>query len=62
MYNYADDSTVDFFHSHVDISKTKPQEGYNIVLNWFDEKYMQANASKFPSTTYRQRRSVSDVA
>ena len=62
LYNYADDNTLAFFHSDMDILRTKLEEGFNIALDWFDENHMKANISKFLSIILRLKGSISDVS
>ena len=45
LYNYADDNTLAFFHSDVDILRATLEEGSNVALDWFDENHMKANIS-----------------
>ena len=61
LYNYADDNTLAFFHSDMDILRTKLEEGSNIALDWFDENHMKANISKFQSIILRPKGSISNV-
>ena len=62
LYNYADDNTLEFFHSDMDILRAKLEEGSNIALDWFDENHMKANISKFQFIILRPRGSISDVS
>ena len=62
LCNYADDDTLAFFHSDMDILGTKLEEGSNIALDWFDENHMKANISKFQSIILRPKCSISDVS
>ena len=62
LYNYADDNTLAFFHSDMDILRAKLEEGSNIALDWFDENHMKANISKFHSIIPRPKCSISDVS
>ena len=62
LYNYADDNTLAFFHSDMDILRTKLEEGSNIALDWFDENHMKANISKFQSIILRPKGFISDVS
>ena len=62
LYNYADDNTLAFFHSDMDILRTKLEEGSSIALDWFDENHMKANISKFQSIILRPKGSISDVS
>ena len=61
LYNYADDNTLAFFHSDMEILRTKLEEGSNIALDWFDENNMQTNISKFQSIILRPKGSISNV-
>ena len=61
LYNYADDNTLAFFHSDMEILRTKLEEGSNIALDWFDENHMQTNISKFQSIILRPKGSISNV-
>ena len=62
LYNYADDNILAFFHSDMDILRTKLDEGSNIALDWFNENHMNTNSSKFQSITLRPKGSISDVS
>ena len=62
LYNYADDNTLAFSHSDMDILRTKLEEGSSIALHWFDENHMKANISKFQSIILRPKGSISDVS
>ena len=61
LYNYADDNTLTFFHSDMEILRTKLEEGSNIALDWFDENHIQTNISKFQTTILRPKGSISNV-
>ena len=58
----ADDNTLPFFHSDMDILRTKLEEGSNIAPDWFDENHMKANISKFQSVSLGPKDSISDVS
>ena len=55
-------NTLAFFHSDMNILRTKLEEGSNIALDWFDENHMKASISKFQSIILRPKGSISDVS
>ena len=58
--NYADDNTLAFFHSDMDILRTKLEEGSDIALDWFDENHTQANIFKFQSIILKPKGPISN--
>ena len=62
LYNYADDNTLGFCHSDINILKTKLEEGSKIALNWFDENHMKANINKFQSIILRPKGVIDDIS
>ena len=61
LYNYADDSTLGFYHTHTDILKSQLEDGSKITLDWFHENHMKANISKFQSIILKPRSVIADV-
>ena len=61
LYNYADDNTLGFCHTDINILKTKLEEGSKIALIWFDENHMKANISKFQSINLRPKGVIDDI-
>ena len=55
LYNYADDNTLGFYHTDIDILKSQLEDGSKITLDWFDENHMKANISKFQSIILKPR-------
>jgi len=47
VYNYADDNTLSFSHSHPGIVKDTLEKAANYALQWFRENHMKANPTKF---------------
>lgn len=47
IFNYADDNTLSFHHSNVNIVKGVLEDATANAIHWFDINHMQANASKF---------------
>ena len=61
LYNYADDNTLGFYHTDIDILKSQLEDGSKITLDWFDENHMKANISKFQSIILKPRGVIADV-
>ena len=61
LYNYADDDTLGFYHTDIDIFKSQLEEGSKITLVWFDENHMKANHSKFQCFILKPRGVIADV-
>ena len=47
LYNYADDDTLAFSNSKIDILKNTLENKSKILINWFNINKMQANPDKF---------------
>ena len=61
LYNYADDNTLGYYHTDIDILKSQLEDGSKITLDWFDENHMKANVSKFQSIILKPRGVIADV-
>ena len=61
LYNYADENTLGFYHTDIDILKSQLEDGSKITLDWFDENHFQASISKFQSIILKPRGVIADV-
>ncbi len=60
IYDYADDNTVSAWDITVDCLNNKLKAVSCLLLRWFTENYMQANASKFRYILFRSDDSLPD--
>ena len=61
VYNYADDSTLGFYHTDIDILKYQLENGSKTTLDWSNENHMKAKISKFQSIILKPRGVIADV-
>ena len=61
LFNYADDNTLGFYHTDIDILKSQLEDGSKNNLHWFDENHMKANISKPQSIILKPRGVIIDV-
>ena len=47
LVNYADDNTLTFTHSDINVLKKTLEDESNILIKWFKENEMRANPDKF---------------
>ena len=47
IYNYADDSTIGFSHSDINVLKEHLTGSTETAILWFESNHMRANPSKF---------------
>ena len=61
LYSYADDNTLGFYHTDIDILKSQLEDGSKIILDWFVENHIKANISKFQFIILKLRGVIADV-
>ena len=47
IYNYADDNTIGFSHSDINVLKEHLTQSTKTAIRWFESNHMRANPSKF---------------
>ena len=51
LFNYADDNSAYYCHNDVNVIKNKLECDAKLMINWFNDNGMKANASKFQYLT-----------
>ena len=52
VYNYADDNTLSFSHTDLNVIKAQLEHASEIAITWFSKNYMKANPSKFQAICF----------
>ena len=55
LCNYADDNTLGFYDTDIDILKSKLEEGSKTTRDWFNENHMKANIQRFSISCWNQK-------
>ena len=55
LYNYADDNTLSFIHTHITTLKSVLEQESNNLISCFFNNYMKANPDKFQAICMRKK-------
>ncbi len=62
LYNYADDNTLSYSNSDIDVVRSRLENVSNIAITWFNDNHMQANAAKFQVAIFSRDRNVNSLS
>ena len=55
LYNYADDNSISCYSHDMNVLKEQLEANAKLALDWFAEKQMKANPSKFQTNIFKHR-------
>ena len=61
LYNYADDNCISVSHQNIDVLSKQLENDTRVMVEWFAENSMKANAEKFQGLILTGRRNNTDV-
>ena len=62
VYNFADDNTLSFSHTDLNVIKAQFEHASEIAITWFSRNIMKANPSKFQAICFSKDYNSFDLA